>query len=195
MSKIISALPVTMPVQATVKTTDETPSTKAVETVATPVDTFEKTETKTPASRNGIKVVIPAEIFQKQGIVIDSVLPKLAEIVTSSKKLAKESTKLKFEGSEVAEISQKMVSENNGVFVLEVRNLLAETMRGSNIKPEYLNDVATYQQAVFSYEQKRDENIMQQLRKQLGVHPADPNIQLTQSTNNAELPTPPKNSV
>jgi hypothetical protein len=141
-------------------------------------------------------VVIPTEIFQKQGIVIDSVLPKLAEIVTSSRKLAKEYARLKFEGSETTEISQKMVSENNGVFVLELRNLLAETMRESNIKPEHLtNDVATYKQDIFSYEQIRDAKIMEQLQKQLGVYPADPSIQLTRSTDHAKLPTIPKNSV
>lgn len=46
MSMMISAVPVTTPVQTTVKTANQAPANKPTETVAPTTDTFEKTEAK-----------------------------------------------------------------------------------------------------------------------------------------------------
>ena len=173
MSIIISAVPVTTPVQATVKTANQAPATKPIETVTPPADTFEKTEAKTPASRNGIKVVIPTEIFEQQGV--KDIIPTLTNIVEASQQYAKKKTGLGYTGDEIVHIAQK---ENSPTVAINVFNLVAHSIRHSNNPSQNID--GGFRKDLGSYEQLRDGFLIKELQK-LGVHPTDSRIQLTRS--------------
>lgn len=173
MSMIISAMPVTTPVQATIKTASEAPTTKPMDTVATPVDTFEKTEAKTPASRNGIKVVIPTEIFEQQGV--KEIVPTLTNMVKASQQYAKEQTLLGYTGDEIVHIVEDHHAATVGIDVL---NLIAHTIRNKTSNDSSID--SGFKEDIILYEQLRDGALMRSLQK-LGVNPTDSRIQLTRS--------------